>query len=190
MKRLGKILFGMVAAVMLLALAHHAQATTIAPGQVINFSGTATAPGYGTGPVYNTDINQQTVLFGQFAVDLTATTELYGHIQSNVTDAFINIGLTFFDSTGTSEICCYGWSNNDGNANPGVLGAGSYVVKIWGILASGQTSVGYKGFVAAFETSPSVTPTPIPAAGVMFMTALAGLGFLAHRRKTATHERP
>jgi hypothetical protein len=62
-----------------------------------------------------------------------------------------------------------------------VLSAGDYIMSVAALKAPGAASVFIGGFIAAVD--PSLASTPIPATGVMMLTALAALGFLVRRRK-------
>jgi hypothetical protein len=47
----------------------------------------------------------------------------------------------------------------------------------------GADTIAFSGFIAA--TAPGVASTPIPATGLMMLTALGALGFMVSRRKRA-----
>ena len=58
------------------------------------------------------------------------------------------------------------------------LGAGDYILSIFGNIAAGT-----KAFIAVAAT-PNVGSVPIPAAGLLFMTGLVGLGVIKMRKQS------
>jgi hypothetical protein len=197
-----------VVGAVMLALAAPASATTVtgtssvnalgsfAPNDpLLNFGAGATGTNvasFGGGKVFYDYIFSFT-LTG--ASDVTITTTATANGNYNFDDHFAAIfdsspaGSSLSDATppispvSTTGLLTLG-SNNGGALNTLTLAAGTYYLRLFGLLPgninSGHALTGVSGTFVA------VAATPIPAALPLFGTALALFGFMGWRRKIAT----
>lgn len=125
------------------------------------------------GPTFSRDYNFQLESSGGLTILATAlaqTSPVYGVDLLDI--ALYDAGNNLIASASGSPIVFF-----DSFAQSGIaLGAGAYVFSIFG-----QVTAGKQAFVLISLAANNVVP--IPAAGLLMLTALGGLGALAARRK-------
>jgi len=103
-----------------------------------------------------------------YGIELTEESTFYVRATSNIQD--LPVGLSLLDSMGMAI------SGLSGSTTlKAVLDAGSYFLR----LDIGDGEVSYSGGI-------TVSPVPVPAAGILFASALFGAGFIGRRKKKAT----
>ena len=103
-----------------------------------------------------------------YGITLTEDSRVHAEGQSSFGD--IAIGLTILDDMGMALAGVSGLGILDG-----ILEAGSYFLQ----LDIADNSISYSGGI-------QVSAVPVPAAGILFASALFGAGFLGRRKKKAT----
>jgi hypothetical protein len=135
-----------------------------------------------TGATQNGDFQDfHTVVYDQDPSNTDLST-FEGHTDPGNPGDQVYDGIDIIDTTG---FLSGGSTSNGGNhtiVSLNSLSNGDYYIRLFGSFGSGVTFDGVAGHLI-LAAIPQVAETPIPAALPLFGSALAGLGFLARRRR-------
>jgi len=135
-----------------------------------------------TGSAASGDIDYTFTLGATSQISVNSSGLLSGKVGTK-SSGISGLSLVLLDSTNTNigssaSINAFGQLITGINAT---LGAGSYTLQIFFNKASGKQLFD----ITTTVTTNLVTATPVPAAGLLLVTAIGGLGGLAFRRKRA-----